>query len=66
MSIAYELDLDKYNIGSFSELIMAIMEQAMKIGLETGKKYQRYFAPQPLQKCRYKKGISTFYRSRGL
>lgn len=34
MSIAYEINLSKYNIGSFSELIPAVMEQAMKIGLE--------------------------------
>ena len=34
MSIAYEINLSKYNIGSFSELIPAVMEQTMKIGLE--------------------------------
>ena len=34
MTITYELDLSKSNIADFSELILAVLEQLMKIGQE--------------------------------
>ena len=34
MNITYGLDLSKSNIASFSELVLAVLEQLMKIGQE--------------------------------
>ena len=34
MNITYELDLSKSNIASFSELVLAVLEELMKIGRE--------------------------------